>query len=209
MLDEIKIAELLNAKLCHDLAGPIGAINNGIEFLEEENADLLEKSKELLHISAEQALIRLQFYRKLYGYISDGYGEFGSFCDLIERFMQQHNVTVSWDVNVSDIQNRLAKLISNLIFVGYSFIIKEGNITVSIDRSEGNKFNIKIEVISNSLKISREYLHILSGAPDVYDANSKNVQVYYTLKLLSEIKGKLTYTEDNSGKFIFSLMISV
>ena len=35
-MDNLKFSALLCSRLCHDLASPIGAINNGVEMLESE-----------------------------------------------------------------------------------------------------------------------------------------------------------------------------
>lgn len=35
MNSQLRLAELLTTRLCHDLSGPIGAVNNGAEFLGE------------------------------------------------------------------------------------------------------------------------------------------------------------------------------
>ena len=37
ILEDTALAALISSKICHDLAGQIGAINNGLELLEEEN----------------------------------------------------------------------------------------------------------------------------------------------------------------------------
>ena len=36
-IEDTTLAALISSKICHDLAGQIGAINNGLELLEEEN----------------------------------------------------------------------------------------------------------------------------------------------------------------------------
>ena len=31
---DLRVAELMASRLCHDLVGPIGAVNNGLELME-------------------------------------------------------------------------------------------------------------------------------------------------------------------------------
>ena len=33
---DLRVAEMLCARLCHDLVGPVGAVNNGLELLEDD-----------------------------------------------------------------------------------------------------------------------------------------------------------------------------
>lgn len=61
------VLELLASRICHDLISPVGAVNNGVEFLEEMGADSLDESLELISYSAEQASAKLQAFRLAYG----------------------------------------------------------------------------------------------------------------------------------------------
>ena len=50
VLEDTTLAALISSKICHDLAGQIGAINNGLELLEQENdADARYYALELIH----------------------------------------------------------------------------------------------------------------------------------------------------------------
>ena len=48
MIAETKLAEMLCTRLCHDLTGPIGAVNNGAEFLDEEGFDMQNEAVQLI-----------------------------------------------------------------------------------------------------------------------------------------------------------------
>src|SRR5580658_5829839 len=64
---ELRVLELLSARLCHELVSPVGAINNGVELLAEEDPDFVRDAIELIGQSARTASRRLQFYRFAYG----------------------------------------------------------------------------------------------------------------------------------------------
>lgn len=64
---DIGILEHLASKICHDLISPIGAINNGMEFLEDLGPDADKEVIELIAFSAQQASAKLQAYRMAYG----------------------------------------------------------------------------------------------------------------------------------------------
>lgn len=61
------ILELMASKVCHDLISPIGAVNNGIEFLTEMGPDAGEEVTDLIAYSAQQASAKLKAYRMAYG----------------------------------------------------------------------------------------------------------------------------------------------
>lgn len=62
-----QIIELLASRICHDIISPVGAINNGVELMQEMGADGIEDGLELVGYSAEQAAAKLSAFRMAYG----------------------------------------------------------------------------------------------------------------------------------------------
>lgn len=67
MLTDLRILELLASKICHDLVSPVGAINNGVELIEDIGGDVVDEAMQLIRNSAEQAARRLRLFRLAYG----------------------------------------------------------------------------------------------------------------------------------------------
>ncbi len=67
--EALALAEQLCARLCHDLAGPVGAVATGAELLEEEGpaAPLDSEALGLLTASAAAAGQKLKFLRQAFG----------------------------------------------------------------------------------------------------------------------------------------------
>ena len=65
MLSAPDLAALLCSRVCHDIISPVGAINNGLELLDEGGAD--EDAMNLIRTSARNASARLQFARIAFG----------------------------------------------------------------------------------------------------------------------------------------------
>ncbi|WP_428249454.1 histidine phosphotransferase family protein [Ferrovibrio sp.] len=65
---DIDLVALICSKLCHDLAGSIGAVSNGAELLAEEtDAAMREEAIRLIAQSAGDAAKRLAFFRLALG----------------------------------------------------------------------------------------------------------------------------------------------
>ena len=62
----LRVAGLLASRLCHDLVGPLGAVNNGLELIAEED-DMAKEALSLAQRSAKRASSRLQFFRYAFG----------------------------------------------------------------------------------------------------------------------------------------------
>lgn len=67
MITDLRILELLASKICHDLVSPVGAINNGVELIEDIGGDVVDEAMQLIRNSAEQAARRLRLFRLAYG----------------------------------------------------------------------------------------------------------------------------------------------
>ncbi|MEM8833197.1 MAG: histidine phosphotransferase family protein [Pseudomonadota bacterium] len=61
------VIELLASRICHDIISPVGAINNGIELMQELGPDGLEDGLELVGYSANQSAAKLSAFRLAYG----------------------------------------------------------------------------------------------------------------------------------------------
>lgn len=61
------VLELLASRICHDLISPVGAVNNGVEFLQETGLEGGNDAIDLIAYSAQQASARLQAFRLAYG----------------------------------------------------------------------------------------------------------------------------------------------
>ena len=69
---DLRVLELLSARLCHDLIGPVSAISNGAELLADEEPEFVKDAIALVGDSARKATRRLQFYRFAYGFSGGG-----------------------------------------------------------------------------------------------------------------------------------------
>ena len=67
-MNELDFAAFMVSRVCHDLVGPLGAVVNGLEVLEDErDAAMRADALKIVTSSADQALARLQFMRIAFG----------------------------------------------------------------------------------------------------------------------------------------------
>ena len=64
---DIRILELLSSRICHDLVSPVGAINNGVELIEDVGGNTTGEAMQLISKSAVIAARRLRCFRMAYG----------------------------------------------------------------------------------------------------------------------------------------------
>ena len=70
----LDLAALLCSKLCHDLLSPVGAINNGLELLEDEtDPEMRDRCLDLLADSARVSADKLKYFLLAFG-AAGGFG---------------------------------------------------------------------------------------------------------------------------------------
>ncbi len=205
---ELKIAELLCTRLCHDLTGPIGALANGAEFLNDEGFDLQGQAVELINSSAAQAVARLQFYRKTYGRINEE-GE----ADLCEQkkvandFFTGSKVTLDWadrytDASGVSISYKMGRLILNIILIASATLLRGGTVSVKIETA-GDQKEITIGASGASIKWDKDIENALQGKITLEDLTPKTVQAELTRMHARELGATLQWkVSDNAAEFV-------
>ncbi|MGR6429951.1 histidine phosphotransferase ChpT [Rhizobium sp. PAMB 3182] len=192
------LAALLCSRVCHDVISPVGAINNGLELLDEGGTD--EDALDLIRTSALNASVRLKFARLAFG----ASGSVGASIDTGEAekaakdFAQaEKKVEVSWNGPRAIVAKNRVKLLLNLFLVSYASIPRGGSIDVTLENPE---FDAKFSLVSKGrmMRVPAKMVELLNGTlSEAVDAHA--VQPYYTVLLAEEAGMKIEYqvTEDS------------
>lgn len=186
------VASYLATRLCHDVTGPISAINQGIELLEDADEMMREEAMKLIVQSAEQASVRLQFYRLAYGHApSQGTGALWDKKELIEAFFAPLRVQLNWDKMPSrQVSYGALRMLINLLMIAGESMIRGGDIML-VDTSEGDAFRFELFVAAKQLKLDESLLAALNGQAPVACDSAKTVQHHLALELLGLLGGHL------------------
>jgi histidine phosphotransferase ChpT len=131
----LDLAALIASRVCHDIISPVGAINNGLEVLaEDNNEEMREFAMDLIRKSARQASAKLQFARLAFG----AAGSAGASIDLgdaenvAKGFMSGEKATLEWTATRVLMPKNLVKLLLNLILVAGHAVPRGGVIAVVV-----------------------------------------------------------------------------
>jgi histidine phosphotransferase ChpT len=193
MNESFLIAELLCTRLCHDITGPIGAVNNGAEFLEEENFSMNEDALKLITDSAREAVSRLQFFRQAYGLIKEsGDVPLGEKKELVEAFLRQTRVTLDWpdthtDASGVGISQGMAKLLLNMVVLVNGALIKGGTLSVRIEKSGADGKQVRVRGEGDAIKADEQIVAALNGQLAMEQLAPKNVQAMFSQRMAEHL----------------------
>lgn len=193
MSNETKLAEMLCTRLCHDLTGPIGAVNNGAEFLEEEGFDMQHEAMQLILSSASEAIHRLQFYRVAYGRLNDG-GEasLAQQKTIVQDFFKATKITIDWPDSHADgaqisISQKMSRLILNYLIIVAGALIKGGKISIRLHEDADGTKQIEVEGSGPMVKMDEDLLRVLRKEAQLSNLSPKTAQIALTLNIAEEI----------------------
>jgi len=190
MADELKsinltaldLAALLCSRVCHDAVGPVGAIVNGLELLDEDDSpETQELSLELIRKSARQASARLQFARIAFG----AAGSAGSAVDLgyaqqlTSQFMQDEKVALNWETPRLFVEKNRVKLLMNLVVIALASIPIGGTIDVKMEGDAENPVFL-VEARGPKPRLGPHVLDLLAGKSESGAVDAHGFQVFYT-----------------------------
>lgn len=189
------LAALLCSRVCHDVISPVGAINNGLELLDEGGADA--DALDLIRTSALNASVRLKLARLAFG----ASGSVGASIDTGEaekaarEFAAAEKKTeINWVGPRVIIPKNQVKLLLNLFLVAYGSIPRGGDITVTLENPETDlKFTIVAK--GRMMRLPPKFIEINSGqVEEAIDAHT--IQPYYTVMLADEAGMTLTAVQN-------------
>ncbi len=179
------LAALLCSRVCHDIISPVGAINNGLELLDEGGAD--EDAMNLIRTSARNASARLQFARIAFG----AAGSAGMLIDTGDAeavaiaFLKNEKPELIWNGGRALLPKNKVKLLLNLILIANGAIPRGGKITVTLENIETEpKFTLAAS--GPMVRVPPKFLEMHSGNKPEEAIDAHAVQPYYTLLLARE-----------------------
>ncbi len=208
---DMRVAELLASRLCHDLVGPIGAVNNGMELLEDEDLGMSDDAIQLSASSARQAANLLQFYRLAYGMAGGRIGEdLGGLRELAAGFLAASKTTLDWtavEQPAGDMPEGLGKLLLNVIVLGEECLPRGGSLGVSL--AEGMA-GLEVAVTANGAgaRLREESQLVLGDDMVVEELTPRNVHGYFTRLLAQRMGSDLIVDSPGADRLRLSVTLT-
>jgi histidine phosphotransferase ChpT len=189
-LIEMRILELLTARLCHELSGPVAAINNGIELLCDEDLEpgsppgpgFIRDAVTLVSDSAHRARNRLQFYRFAYGFSRLGGASTGPAPhELAAGFFAAGQIVCNYAESARAMPPDWQHLACNLLAVGADTLPRGGQLALS-------NGPLTIEAIGEAAALSPEARSALMLTTPTTELTARTVQPYFA-GLLARVLG--------------------
>ena len=193
-MNDIEFTALMVSRVCHDLVGPLGAVVNGLEVLEDErDAAMREEALKLVTSSANQALARIQFMRIAFGAAGSAGAELdlGEIGRLIEGLLDGGKVKLDWRVPQAYWGKDWAKLLMNATLLGADSLPRGGQVVVEAG-ADPKAPTFKILATGPVARVAEEVERTLRGEQVQSPVDARGIQPYLTYKLSRAVNAALT-----------------
>jgi histidine phosphotransferase ChpT len=185
---EFRVLELLASRLCHELISPVGAINNGVELMGEENPGFVKQAQTLVAQSARKAGSRLQFYRFAYGASGTGAGT-PEPRELVAGILEGGKVSCDWSKSLDALPIEWQKLACNLALLAADTLPRGGKVSLA---TVGKGF--EAVAAGEAVNVTPELKAALGPKPDTAALTARNVHAYFSARYAERLGAKLTLT---------------
>jgi histidine phosphotransferase ChpT len=190
---DFRVLELLCGRLCHELISPVGAINNGVELLDEDDPEFVKEAMGLIAQSARRAGQRLQFYRFAYGTA----GAAGSAVDgreLVQGLLDGGKVRCAWPAEASALDPAWQRLTLNLLVLALEILPRGGEVAI-----RPTPRGVEVAAAGEAINVSDDLKAVLADQVAVDALSARTVHGFYTMRLAEQIGARLTLAQSATG----------
>jgi histidine phosphotransferase ChpT len=208
---DVRVAELLAPRLCHDLVGPIGAIGNGLELLADDEFGMADDAMQLTTNSARQASNALQFFRLAYGMAGARVGsDYSQIRDLTAALLETSRSKLEWaSVQAPEgAPDGIAKLVLNMIALAQEALPRGGSLTVAIERTPQGIESV-VTASGQGAHLRPESLAGLQADVDLAELSPRGVQGYFTRLMARRLGSDLEVETPTAGSVRFRVTLPV
>lgn len=195
-MNQVDFASLLCSRLCHDLMSPVGALNNGIELLaDEQDPDMRDRCLELLSDSARATANKLKFFRLAFG-AAGGFGEAvdsGEAKAALEGLIgSDGKIQLGWMVGDAKLSKSATKLLLNLALIAGDSLVRGGRLDVGAE--SGDSVEIAIRAEGPRIVIDDGICDTLVNGPSA-ELQPRTAGAYLAYSLAAEANGAIQLSQ--------------
>ena len=205
-VQDLRLCELLAARLCHDLVGPIGAVANGVELIGEDGSGADVEVVRLISGSAKVASNRLQAFRVAFGSGNTlpTTGWSNTVRDLAAGLVEEGKAVLDWQPIAPEVEaksdRRLAKVLLNLALIALDSMMRGGTVRIEAAVAQGSVV-VTVRGQGGHAKIADEVRSGLEGVFDLAKATPKAAPAYLVASLARELNAVITVAGDSAPEF--------
>ena len=201
----VDLAALLCSKLCHDLLSPVGAINNGLELLEDEtDPEMRDRCLDLLADSARASADKLKYFRLAFG-AAGGFGEEVDPAEakqLVESLVgDQGKITLGWAVQTGTLPKKAIKILLNLALIAREGLVRGGQLDVGAEQGDSG-IEVVVRATGPKIALDEGIRAALEGTLPQSELTARTAAAWMSRELSCENGGDLRVSPESDTELL-------
>lgn len=133
-LTDLDLTALISSRICHDVVGPVGAIFNGLEVLEDDDDEQVKQyAMDVIRRNTKAAWARLEFARLAYGAAGSAGSDIpmNKIEDLANAILEDKH-KIKWSAAHDFLPKTNAKLLLNMVVISVATVPRGGIIEADV-----------------------------------------------------------------------------
>jgi len=208
---DFRTVQLLCSRICHDLVGPVGAINTAIELMGEEGGGALDtEALKVLAKGAGEASRKLAFFRAVFGLGGgrDAPVETARMKDMANGVVATKKVSLQWDPALpGSLAGSISKILMLQVFLAADALPRGGEVGIRVQAfSDG----VAVACIAEG---SGAVLHpevevVLAGKARSEELTARAVPSYVLMLLAKENGASVEFSTPQQGQVALAVLFS-
>lgn len=182
---DVRLIELLSARMCHDLISPVSAIGNGVELMTEFDDQMQGEALGLIGESAQAAARLLQYFRAALGSARAADGSPLGFGEARQRTLDcfgSGRITFDWPEQVEmagrDLPHAAIKMIMNMVMAALDLLPGSGSVELRVTAAD-DVLHIEVVARKEGLSLGESFRRALAGTADPGELTPRTVFGYF------------------------------
>ncbi len=202
LMVDYRVIELLCSRICHDLISPVGAINNGVELIEELGNRVVDEAIGLIDASGKKMSGHLQFFRMSYGFAgTQSIQSFGDARELVEGILDGGKIGLDWPdaaLPESAPAPGWGKLLLNQVALAAEGLPRGGTLAIAVS-SPPAPHRLEVAARGNDAGLSDELKAALDPKIAIDALTARTVHAYFTALLARRLEAAIEVAVSQDG----------
>lgn len=198
MIDADRLSTLICAKILHDLASPIGTINNVLELMDDKGSGTPAKvAFDLLKSSSHNAMTRVHLNRFAYAMREDSRSpeSLENARAFIAAALENTRTELQWNAGSEHAPGLFVKFMTNLVLLGLECAPRGGKVGVHLLNRDPQS-EAMVEVEGPHVAFQAHVTGALAGKELPPDLAARDIQAWYVRRLADKLGAELSAREE-------------
>ncbi len=208
---DLRTVQLLCSRLCHDLIGPVGAINTAIELMGDEGGHALDvEALKVMAQSAGEASRKLAFFRAVFG-VGGGQEtvvQLSDLMDLTNGFLVSSKVAPQWDTDIpATLPGGVGRVLMLLTFLAAEALPRGGKVEIRV-QTFTDGLGVACIAKGDRAILPPEIEGVLKGGTTPDELSARGIPAYVLLLLTDENGAAAEFSVPQSGQVALAVLFS-